>query len=277
MPDGERFVPLEQIIAAHLDELFPGMETGAVHAFRVTRNADLVLEEEEADDLLATIEHELRRRRFGKAVRLEIAETMDDETLEFLVDELDLHPEDIYRSAAPLDLSGLWAVHALDRPELKDESWTPVTQSRLAGPDPDEPVDIFSVIRSGDVLLHHPYESFSSSVEEFIRQASNDPNVLAIKLTLYRTSSDTSIIQSLVRAAERGKQVAARVEGSFRRGAQRQLGARTGVGRSARQLRTRWTEDPRQVHPRRARGGRHDPSLRASRHGQLQLGYGARL
>jgi len=212
MPDGERFVPLEQIIAAHLDELFPGMETGAVHAFRVTRNADLVLEEEEADDLLATIEHELRRRRFGKAVRLEIAETMDDETLEFLVDELDLHPEDIYRSAAPLDLSGLWAVHALDRPELKDESWTPVTQSRLAGPDPDEPVDIFSVIRSGDVLLHHPYESFSSSVEEFIRQASNDPNVLAIKLTLYRTSSDTSIIQSLVRAAERGKQVAALVE-----------------------------------------------------------------
>lgn len=212
MPDGERFIPLEQVISAHLGVLFPGMETGAHYAFRVTRNADLTLEEEEADDLLEAVELELRRRRFGRAVRLEVDADVSDEILDLLTRELDLAEADVYRFDGPLDLGGLWAVHGLDRPDLKDDVWVPITQARLSTPDSDGPVDLFSVIRDGDVLLHHPYESFSSSVEEFIRQASRDPKVLAIKLTLYRTSSDTSIIKSLVRAVERGKQVAALVE-----------------------------------------------------------------
>lgn len=212
MPDGERFVPLEQVIASHLDVLFPGMEPGTHYAFRVTRNADLTVEEEEADDLLETIELELRRRRFGRAVRLEIDADASPEILELLTEELDLESSDIYLCNGPLDLGGLFGLMALDRPDLKDEPWAPITQPRLSSADPDEPVDMFSVIRDRDVLMHHPYESFSTSVEEFIRQASVDPAVLAIKLTLYRTSSDTSIIKSLVRAAERGKQVAALVE-----------------------------------------------------------------
>lgn len=212
MPDGERFIPLEQVIASHLDVLFPGMEPGTHYAFRVTRNADLTVEEEEADDLLETIELELRRRRFGRAVRLEIDADASEEILELLTEELDLEPSDIYTFTGPLDLGGLFGLMSLDRPDLKDEPWAPITQPRLSSTDPDEPVDIFSVIRDRDVLMHHPYESFSTSVEEFIRQASVDPSVLAIKLTLYRTSSDTSIIKSLVRAAERGKQVAALVE-----------------------------------------------------------------
>ena len=212
MPDGERFVPLEQVIASHLDVLFPGMEPGTHYAFRVTRNADLTVEEEEADDLLETIELELRRRRFGRAVRLEIDTNASQEILELLTEELDLQASDVYRFSGPLDLGGLFGLMTLDRPDLKDEPWAPITQPRLTSTDPDEPVDFFSVIRDRDVLVHHPYESFSTSVEEFIRQASYDPAVLAIKLTLYRTSSDTSIIESLVRAAERGKQVAALVE-----------------------------------------------------------------
>jgi len=137
---------------------------------------------------------------------------VSDEILDLLTRELDLAPDDVYHWNVPLDLGGLWSVHGLDRPELKDEPWVPITQPRLTSPDLDEPVNLFSIIREGDVLVHHPYESFSSSVEEFIRQASRDPQVLAIKLTLYRTSSDTSIIKSLVRAAEAGKQVAALVE-----------------------------------------------------------------
>ncbi|MBU6328914.1 MAG: RNA degradosome polyphosphate kinase [Acidobacteria bacterium] len=212
LPDGRRFVPLEEIIAAHLGVLFPGMDLGPHYAFRVTRNADLTLEEEEADDLLEAVELELRRRRFGRAVRLEVDERVSAEILALLVRELDLDPEDVYLCSGPIDLGGLMSVQRIDRPDLKDDPWLPITQERLVGDAPDEPADFFAAIRQGDVLLHHPYESFSTSVEEFIRQASRDPKVLAIKLTLYRTSSDTSIITSLVRAAERGKQVAALVE-----------------------------------------------------------------
>lgn len=211
MPDGERFVPLEQVIAAHLDALFPGMEIEGHYAFRVTRNADLTLEEEEADDLLEAVEVELRRRRFGRTVRLEIDMEMTDEIQELLQRELDIEDEDIYAVAGPLDLGGLWAVHGLDRPDLKDPVWVPITQARLAAED-DEPLNFFSVLRKGDILVHHPYASFSTSVEEFVRQAAADPKVLAIKLTLYRTSGDSAIIHSLVRAAERGKQVAALIE-----------------------------------------------------------------
>lgn len=211
MPDGERFVPLEQVIAAHLGQLFPGMEIEAHHSFRVARNADLTLEEEEADDLLAAVEIELRRRQFGRAVRLEISADTSEEVCDLLQRELDVSEEDTYRLIGPLDLGGLWAVHALDRPELKDPVFQRVTQARLDGGD-DDRLDIFAALRDGDVLVHHPYDSFRTSVEEFIRQASVDPNVLAIKMTLYRTSGDSPIVRSLIRAAERGKQVAVLVE-----------------------------------------------------------------
>ena len=211
MPDGVRFVALEAVIAAHLAALFPGMEIESHHPFRVTRNADLTLEEEEADDLLQAVEMELRRRRFGRAVRLEVDPSVTDEVRTLLTRELDLQPEDVYTSPGPLDLSGLWQIYGLDRPELKEEPFSPVTPARLAGPE-GGPADIFAAIRQGDILVHHPYESFSESVEEFIAQASRDPHVLAIKQTLYRTSGDSAIVRSLIRAAERGKQVAALVE-----------------------------------------------------------------
>jgi polyphosphate kinase len=212
MPDGERFVPLEQVIAAHVGQLFPGMEVLDSVAFRVTRNADLTVEDEEADDLLAAIELELRRRRFGKAVRLEVEQDISAEALELIRDELELTGDDVFSHAAPVDLGGLFAVHDMDRPELKYHDFVPVTQRRLSHDEDEDERDIFAAITAGDILVHHPYDSFVSSVEEFIRQAANDPKVLAIKLTLYRTSGDSPIVESLIRAAERGKQVAALVE-----------------------------------------------------------------
>ncbi len=211
LPDGERFVPIEQVIAAHLDRLFEGMEIEHHYAFRVTRNADLMLEEEEADDLLVAVEVELRRRRFGRAVRLEIDGRADPEVRELLVRELDLTEDDVFDFAGPLDLSGLWGLLELDRPDLKDEPWPAVTQPRLS-PIDDERADIFRAMRRGDILVHHPYESFVTSVEQFFRQAATDPDVLTIKTTLYRTSGDSPIVDSLIRAAEAGKQVAVLVE-----------------------------------------------------------------
>jgi polyphosphate kinase len=211
MPDGERFVALEQIIAAHLSMLFPDMVIGEHFAFRVTRNADLALEEDEADDLLVAVEMELRRRRFGRSVRLEVASDMTPDIRDMLVHELDLKPEDLYETAAPLDLGGLWAVHALDRPELHEEPWAPMTAPRLANAG-NEPADLFAVLRERDVLVHHPYDSFATSVEAFIAQAAFDPDVLAIKQTFYRTSGDSPIVASLIHAIGSGKQVAAVVE-----------------------------------------------------------------
>jgi len=211
MPDGERFVALEQVIAAHLGSLFPGMEIESHDTFRVTRNADVTLEEEEADDLLAAMELELRRRRFGRAVRLEVAATMSEEALDLLCRELELQAEDVYIVDGPLELGGLSAVYELDRPDLKDDSWVGVTQPRLVDADGD-PVDLFAVLREREVLVHHPYDSFSTSVVAFIEQAATDPAVLAIKATLYRTSGDSPIVKALIRAAEAGKQVAALVE-----------------------------------------------------------------
>ncbi len=211
MPDNERFVPLEQVIAAHLGALFPDMTIGAHYAFRVTRNADLSLEEDEADDLLAAVELELRRRRFGRAVRLEVEEAASPEIRELLVRELDLAPADLYTTPAPLDLSGLFSVADLDRPDLRVEAWAPMTPWPLANAG-NEPSDLFAVLRERDVLVHHPYDSFTTSVEAFIAQAAADPDVLTIKQTLYRTSGDSPIVASLIRAAELGKQVAAVVE-----------------------------------------------------------------
>jgi polyphosphate kinase len=211
MPDGERFVPLEQVIAAHLDSLFPGMTIGHHYAFRVTRNADLALEEDEADDLLAAIEMELRRRRFGKALRLEIEADMDQELAELLATELEVGRDGVFRVCAPLDLGGLWGVYALDRPDLHAETWTPLTPPRLANVVHD-PNELFAMLRERDVLVHHPYDSFATSVEAFVAQAAEDPAVLGIKQTLYRTGGDSPIVKALIQAAENGKQVAAIVE-----------------------------------------------------------------
>ncbi|MFV0316721.1 MAG: polyphosphate kinase 1 [Microthrixaceae bacterium] len=212
MPDGERFVPLEQVIAEHLGELFPGMEVTDHVAFRVTRNADLTVEEEEADDLLEAVEVELRRRRFGKAVRLEVEDDISTESLELIREELDLDTSAVFAHGAPIALDGLWSVYAMPRDDLKYEDFQPVTQRALQPDEDDGRAGIFNVISQGDLLLHHPYDSFASSVEEFIRQAAVDPAVLTIKLTLYRTSGDSPIVASLIKAAERGKQVVALVE-----------------------------------------------------------------
>jgi polyphosphate kinase len=207
-----RFVLLDQIIEANLDLLFSGMVVEEHHLFRVTRNADLALEEDEADDLLMAIEEELRRRRFGEAVRVEVERSMPPDTRQILLRGLGLGDEDAYEIRGMLDLTGLHDIVELDRPALKSEPWTPVTPPRLVPPDEDEPADTFAAIRIGDLLVHHPYESFGASVERFIRQAVDDPDVLTIKLTLYRTSGDSPIVRDLIRAAERGKQVVVLVE-----------------------------------------------------------------
>ncbi len=206
------FVLIDQIIEANLDALFTGMEIVEHHLFRVTRNADLALEEDEADDLLMAIEEELRRRRFGEAVRLEVERSMPEATRALLLRGLGLGEQDSYEIRGMLDLTGLWAIAELDRADLKPLPWTPVTPPRLVPPDEDEPADVFAAIRAGDILVHHPYESFTASVERFITQAADDPDVLTIKQTLYRTSGDSPIVQSLIRAAERGKQVVVLVE-----------------------------------------------------------------
>lgn len=210
MGDGTRFCLLEDLIVAHLDRLFPGMEIGQADLFRVTRNADLAFEEDEADDLRVALEVELRRRRFGRALRLEIQSGMSDETRQMLLEQFELDAARMYVTDSLLGLADIWSICALDRPELKTDSWSPVTPPRLVGE--DGVADIFAAIREGDILLHHPYDSFADSVEAFIAQAAADPHVVAIKQTLYRTSGDSSIVASLIRAAEGGKQVAALVE-----------------------------------------------------------------
>jgi polyphosphate kinase len=211
--DGKRFIPLEQVIALHLDELFPGMEIVSHHPFRVTRDADLDLVDEEAADLLAAIQTELRRQqRRAQVVRLEVDAAMSDEVLDLLVRELELEATDVYRVDGLLDLSSLWAIYMLDRPDLKAEPWTPVTQRRLQGAGA-APSNMFRTLADGDVLVHHPYDSFATSAEAFVDQAAQDPDVLAIKQTLYRTSGPVSpIVRALIRAAESGKQVVALVE-----------------------------------------------------------------
>ena len=209
--DDRRFLPAEDLVMAHLDSLFAGMVIEDAAAFRVTRNADLTVEEEEADDLLEAVEMELRRRRFNRAVRLEVSDSMDDTMLELLVRELELHPNDVYRLRGPIDLRFLWQLHDLDRPDLKDRGWPPITPGRIAsGLDADRP--IVSVMRDRAIMVHHPYESFATSTEAFIEQAAADPRVQSIKMTLYRAGGDSPIIRALMRAAERGVQVAVLVE-----------------------------------------------------------------
>ncbi|MDA8392436.1 MAG: polyphosphate kinase 1 [Actinomycetota bacterium] len=211
MPDGERFVPLEQVIAAHLDMLFPEMVLERHVTFRVTRNADAELTNGGAEDLLAAVEMELRRRRFGEAVRLEVESGIPADTVEMLLQELAIGPEDVYESDAPLALGGLWALYSLERSDLHDEPWTPVVPPRLA-PAREGHASIFAVLAEKEIFVQHPYDSFSASVEELIAQAAHDPATLAIKQTLYRTSGDSPIVASLIEAAESGKQVAVLVE-----------------------------------------------------------------
>jgi polyphosphate kinase len=206
-----RYVLIEDVIAAHISELFVGMDIVHVSAFRVTRNADLTLDDEDADDLLAAVEMELRRRRFGRAVRLEVDHHINPDVLDMLLEELDLERTDVSFHTAPLALSCLWELHGLDEPTLKDTPWRSVTAGRLAAADGNDQ-SMFSVLRQRDLLVHHPYESFSSSTEEFLEQAANDPRVQGIKITLYRTSGDSPIARSLIKAAELGKQVVALIE-----------------------------------------------------------------
>jgi polyphosphate kinase len=204
------FLPLESLIAAHLGDLFAGMEVTEVHAFRVTRNADLEVEEDRDEDLLQALERELAQRRFGPPVRLEIADDMSEHMLELLLRELDVDPHDVVVVPGLLDLSCLWQVHGVDRTELKDPPFVPATHPAFG--ERETPKSVFETLREGDVLVHHPYDSFSTSVQRFIEQAANDPKVLAIKQTLYRTSGDSPVVEALIDAAEAGKQVVALVE-----------------------------------------------------------------
>jgi polyphosphate kinase len=207
-----RFVPIEDVIAAHLDGLFPGMTVIGHHAFRVTRNEDLEVEEDDAENLLKALEKELLRRRFGPPVRLELEESIDPHMRDLLVSELDVGESEVISLPGPLDLEGLNAIADLDRPELKYPPFVPGIHPDLAEVETASPADMFTALSQRDVLVHHPYDSFATSVQRFIEQAAADPHVLAIKQTLYRTSGDSPIIDALIDAAEAGKQVLVLVE-----------------------------------------------------------------
>jgi len=209
--DEHVLVPLEEVIADNLEQLFPGVDVIDYGFFRVTRDADFKVSDE-ADDLLEAVQEEVRRRRFGEVVRLEVSGHMDPVLKESLVEVLRLQENEVFEIGGILDLVDLWDVVKLSGyPELRDQPWHPVTQPRLQGEDGD-PVDIFAAIRHSDVLVHHPYDSFTTSVERFIAQAVKDPDVLAIKQTVYRTSDDSPLVQALIRASERGKQVVCMLE-----------------------------------------------------------------
>jgi len=207
--DDHTFVPLEEVIQSNLDELFPGMEVLTSGFFRVTRDADFEISDE-ADDLLEAVESELRRRRFGEVVRLEIAAGMDAELRERIVGALGVEANEVYEVGGLLDAADLFQIVGLRGfDELRDPPWTPVTQPRLHG---DDGVDVLGAMRQGDLLVHHPYDSFSTSVERFVEQAVDDPEVLAIKVTIYRTSADSPLLPALIRASEKGKQAVCLVE-----------------------------------------------------------------
>ena len=209
--EGVRYVPLEDIIGEFLGLLFPGMTVLQYHNFRVTRNEDLEVDEDEGENLLLALEKELLRRRFGPPVRLEVADDMNPQVLELLIRELDISTQDVYTLPSPLDLTGLSDIGSLPRPELRFPPHSVVTNKYLL-PRDEEEIDVFGVLKKREVLVHHPYESFSTSVQEFLEQAAEDPQVLAIKQTLYRTSGDSPIVDALIQAAQAGKQVLALVE-----------------------------------------------------------------
>mgnify|MGYP000384894056 FL=1 len=206
-----RFVPLEDIIGEFLGQLFPGMQVLQHHTFRVTRNEDLEVDEDEGENLLVALEKELLRRRFGPPVRLEVANNINPQVLELLIRELDINEEDVYHLPSPLDLTGLFEISGIKRPELHFPPHQVIT-NRFLKPVEDDTISIFNAMRQRDILLHHPYESFATSVQAFVEEAAADPKVLAIKQTLYRTSGDSPIVDALIAAAEAGKQVLALVE-----------------------------------------------------------------
>jgi polyphosphate kinase len=210
-PGEDVYVPLEDVIAANLGRLFPGMGVVEHHAFRVTRNADLDVDDDGAEDLLEAIEDELRKRRSSPAVRLEVEEAMPHQVVDLLARELQLEEGSVQHLPGPLDLGGLMELYEIDHPDLKDPPFQPVTPPALAVIDDEEP-DLFAILDRGDVLVHHPYESFASSVQRYIEQAADDPHVLAIKQTVYRTSGHSPVVSALIRAAESGKQVVVLVE-----------------------------------------------------------------
>ncbi len=212
--DGEttRFLPLEDLISNHLGDLFPGMEILDHHTFRLTRNEDVVIEEDETENLIQALEAELLRRRFGPPIRLEVGDDMDEVTLDLLINELSITEQEVYRLPGLLDLRGLFELGGVDRPELRYAPHVPTTAVAFQPLEQNGRADLFAAIRKGDVLVHHPYESFATSVQAFLEQAARDPHVLAIKQTLYRTSGDSPIVQALIDAAESGKQVLALVE-----------------------------------------------------------------
>ena len=207
-----RFIPLEDLIAIHLQELFPGMIIQDHYTFRITRNQDIDLDEDESEDILTSIEQELARRRFGPPVRLEIENGVDEKLVEKLAEEIKINPENIIHIDAPLDLTSLHKIADLDFPGLKFERFRSRTAKALSEVDQEDPDLFFAAIRQGEILLHHPYESFTSSVVQFLQNAAQDPQTLAIKQTLYRTSGDSPIIEALIEAAEAGKQVLAVIE-----------------------------------------------------------------
>lgn len=210
--DQLRYIPLEDLISNHLGALFPGMEILAHHEFRVTRNEDVNVDEDESENLIKSLEKQILNRRFGPPIRLEITDDMDEVTLGLLVRELKITEQEVYRLPAPLNLSGLFQLTRIDRPALKYPRHVPITSPSLMPTEGNESADIFRAIARKDILLHHPYESFSTSVQAFLEQAAADPNVLAIKQTLYRTSGDSPIVEALIDAAEAGKAVLALVE-----------------------------------------------------------------
>jgi len=207
-----RFLPLEDLIAIHLQELFPGMVIEDHYTFRITRNQDIDLDEEESEDILTSIEQELARRRFGPPVRLEIENGVDEKLVEKLAEEIKINPENIIHIAAPLDLTSLNKIADLDFPDLKFDPSRSRSAKALSEVDQEDPDLFFAAIRQGEILLHHPYESFTSSVVQFLQNAAQDPQTLAIKQTLYRTSGDSPIVEALIEAAEAGKQVLAVIE-----------------------------------------------------------------
>jgi polyphosphate kinase len=205
-PEAANFLPLEELIAANLEELFPGMDIVGWHPFRVTRDMDMEIREDEAHDLLSTVDREIRRRKFGAVVRLEVSPGIPDRVRRLLLEKLEIDPEDVYETTGPLGISAFSALALLDRPDLRDAPFAPAVVPALA-----EGADLFTAIREGDILLHHPYDSFAP-VLELLDRAATDPDVLAIKMTLYRTGSNSQIVRSLIRAAENGKQVAVSIE-----------------------------------------------------------------
>ncbi len=267
------FIPLEDIIASHLDVLFPGMEIISYDLFRVTRDADFEVNDE-ADDLLAAVEDELRRRRFGEVVRLEVGASMDPELRTKLIEWLSVDEVQVYDVDGPLDLSDLWEIAGLDgHPDLRQPTWTPVIHPAFApsATDHDEKPDIFAAMRISDVLVHYPYESFASSVERFVEQAVDDPAVLAIKMTVYRTSDDSALVPvpDPGRRARQAGRLPGGAQGPLRRAPEYQVV--TGAGEGGRPCRPRHprSQDPRQGNPGRAPRGRLSTQLRDDRDGKL--------